>query len=63
MSQPHGHGPDYYREHAAVYGEKAAAALDSAVLRESYLALAVCYERLADVLEEKGLLPRSGKLT
>lgn len=54
MSQPH--DPRYYREQAARYREKAAATMDSAEFRESYMSLAVSYERLADVLEQKSLL-------
>ena len=59
MSQPH--DPRYYSEQAASYRKKAAATTDSAELRESYLALAVSYERLANVLDQRSLLPqRSG---
>jgi len=56
MSQPH--DPCYYREQAASYRKKAAATTDSAELRESYLALAVSYERLANVLDQRSLLPQ-----
>ena len=57
MSQPH--DPRYYREQAARYREKAAATLDSAELRDSYVGLAVSYARLADTLEKRSLLQRS----
>ena len=45
------HDPGRYREEAAHFREMANAAIDSAELRDSYLALAVQYERLAEVLE------------
>ena len=51
MSQPH--DPRYYSEQAANCRKKAAATTDSAELRESYLALAVNYERLANVLDQR----------
>ena len=56
MSQPH--DPRYYSEQAANYRKKAAATMDSAELRENYLALAVSYERLANVLDQRSLLPQ-----
>jgi hypothetical protein len=51
--------PRYYREQAARYRERAAATLDSAELRDSYVGLAVSYERLADTLEQRSLLRHS----
>jgi hypothetical protein len=44
--------PRQYREEAARCREQAAATLDSAQLRDSYLALAIQYERMADVLDQ-----------
>jgi hypothetical protein len=44
--------PRQYREEAARCRERAAATLDSAALRDSYLALALQYERIADVLDQ-----------
>jgi hypothetical protein len=43
--------PRRYREQAARFREMAAAAIDSAELRDGYLALAAQYERLAALLE------------
>jgi hypothetical protein len=53
--------PRYYREQAARYRERAAATLDSAELQDSYVGLAVSYERLADTLEQRSLLRHSRK--
>lgn len=50
--------PFRYREEAAHFREQAAAATDSRLLRDSYLALAIEFERLADVLEQ--VLKRRG---
>src|SRR5262249_13615350 len=36
----------------SIYLERAAATIDSAELRDSYLALAIQFERMADVLEQ-----------
>jgi hypothetical protein len=44
--------PLRYREDAAHFLELAAAATDSRLLRDSYLALAIEFERLADILEK-----------
>jgi hypothetical protein len=44
--------PKRYREEAAHFREMAAAATDSAQLRDSYLGLALQYERLASFLEK-----------
>jgi len=49
--------PFRYREEAARFLELAQAAIDSPKLRDSYLALALQYERLARILEESD--PRS----
>lgn len=43
--------PSRYREEAAHFRQLAAAITDSAELRDSYLALSLEYERLAQVLE------------
>jgi hypothetical protein len=43
--------PRRYLEEAAHFRELAAAAIDSAKLRDGYLALAAQYERLATLLE------------
>jgi hypothetical protein len=44
--------PRRYREEAALFRELAAAAVDSAELRDSYLGLALQYERVAQLLEQ-----------
>jgi hypothetical protein len=44
--------PKRYREEAAHFREMAAAATDRAELRDSYLGLALQYERLARFLEK-----------
>ena len=54
---PHGRDPQAYREEAAQLRGRASAATDSARLRDSYLALAIQYERLANVLEQASLPP------
>src|SRR5438128_2636072 len=43
--------PRRYRAQASLFRELAAAASDSAQLRESYLGLALQYERVAGILE------------
>ena len=43
--------PRRYRAQAALFRELAAAASDSAQLRDSYLGLALQYERVAGILE------------
>ena len=52
-----------YREDAARFRERAAAAADDADLRESYLAVAKEFERLADLLEGKPAAPPATKPT
>jgi hypothetical protein len=47
--------PFRYREEAAHFLELAQATTDSCELRDSYLALAPQYERLARILEESDL--------
>jgi hypothetical protein len=49
----------WYREEAARLRKKAAAANDSAELSDSYLALAMEYERLAQILEQADLFPKT----
>jgi hypothetical protein len=49
----------WYREEAARLRNKAAAANDSPELGDSYLALAIEYERLAQILEQAALFPRT----
>jgi hypothetical protein len=44
--------PSRYREEASRFRGLAMAAVDSARLRDSYLALAIEFERLADTLEK-----------
>ena len=44
--------PFRYREEAAHFRQLAASATDSASLRDSYLALAIEFERLANTLEK-----------
>jgi hypothetical protein len=50
--------PRRYREEAAHFREMAAAATDSAELRDSYLGLARQYERLASFLEKAASAPK-----
>ena len=45
----------WYRQEAARLHQKAATVNDSAELRDSYLALAIEYERLAVILEKSTL--------
>src|SRR5947199_361574 len=52
--------PFRYREEAAHFLELAQAATDSPKLRDSYLALALQYERLARILEESDHRTLSG---
>ena len=47
--------PRHYREEAAHFRELARAAIDSGALRDSYSALSIRYERLADILEQIAL--------
>jgi hypothetical protein len=44
--------PSRYREDAAHFRQLAAAITDSAELRDSYLALSIEYERLAQILDQ-----------
>ena len=44
--------PTFYRKEATHCRELAALSTDSSKLRDSYLGLAIQYERLADVLED-----------
>jgi hypothetical protein len=49
--------PNWYRQEAARFRQMAAAAAtDSNELRDSYLALSLEYERLAQILEKAALL-------
>ena len=52
--------PLRYREEAARFIEMAERAEDSSELRDSYLALAASYERLADALERSELANQIG---
>jgi hypothetical protein len=47
-----GRDPRRYREEAGEFRKLAATAADSQELRDSYLALALQYERLATILEK-----------
>jgi hypothetical protein len=47
-----GRDPQRYREEAAAFRKLAEASADSRELRDSYLALALQYERLATILEK-----------
>jgi hypothetical protein len=49
--------PRRYREEAAHVRKMAAISTDSSELRDSYLALAIEYERLAQVLEKAAPFP------
>jgi hypothetical protein len=53
--------PFRYHEEAAHFRELAAAATDSRELRDSDLGLALQYERLAGILEERDLLSTSDR--
>jgi hypothetical protein len=44
--------PSWYRAEAARLREQAISTVDSTALRDSYLALAIQYERLAAILEK-----------
>jgi hypothetical protein len=49
--------PQRYREEAARFLKLAEAATDSRELRDSYLALSIEYERLAQILEKSEAAP------
>jgi hypothetical protein len=49
--------PRRYREQAAHFRELAATITDSRELRDSYLALSIEYERLAQILEKSEAVP------
>jgi hypothetical protein len=53
MPLPNEDDPHSFREEAVRYRKRAAAVFDNMELRESYLALARSYERLADALVKR----------